>query len=113
MSETIELVIDESGVVRFLSHESNAATDMLRRELGGTSVRASHIVPLDQRWLRVFRLLRLFGDRGLLAALSRRLPCDWVVDLSPSGGGVMGPFSRRTDAIAAEQAALVDRWMGR
>ena len=31
---------------------------------------------------------------------------DWRVDLSPSGGPILGPFNRRSQALAAEECWL-------
>lgn len=31
---------------------------------------------------------------------------EWMVDLRPSGGGELGPFARREDALRAESRAL-------
>ena len=35
----------------------------------------------------------------------------WTADLSPVNGPLLGPFALRTDALAAEQAWLVDHWL--
>ncbi|HIQ20508.1 MAG TPA: hypothetical protein EYH34_04620 [Planctomycetes bacterium] len=35
----------------------------------------------------------------------------WWADLSPAGGPVLGPFHRRSDALAAEQAWLESHWL--
>ncbi len=36
----------------------------------------------------------------------------WFADLAPVGGGVLGPFSRRSEALAAEQNWLENHWLG-
>jgi hypothetical protein len=41
-------------------------------------------------------------DRGL-----------WHADLSPVGGPALGPFPRRSDALAAERAWLAAHWPAR
>lgn len=107
----IEIVIDESGVARFLSHEADEVTRELACALGGSTRRASHVVPRSMFLRLAFRLFRLAGDTGLLAAWTRGWSCDWVVDLSPSGGGLEGPFSCRSEAIDFEQQWLVRRWV--
>lgn len=35
----------------------------------------------------------------------------WCADLSPVGGPTLGPFDRRSDALAAEHAWLESNWL--
>ena len=35
----------------------------------------------------------------------------WTADLSPAGGPVLGPFDRRSDALAAELDWLESHWL--
>jgi hypothetical protein len=35
----------------------------------------------------------------------------WMADLTPVGGPVLGPFSQRSQALAAEQDWLVRHWL--
>ena len=35
----------------------------------------------------------------------------WTADLSPAGGPVLGPFDRRSDALAAELDWLEANWL--
>jgi hypothetical protein len=35
----------------------------------------------------------------------------WCADLSPVGGPLLGPFARRSDALAAEATWLDERWL--
>jgi hypothetical protein len=35
----------------------------------------------------------------------------WIVDLSPVGGMTLGPFPRRSDALAAERGWLDENWL--
>jgi hypothetical protein len=37
----------------------------------------------------------------------------WSADLSPVGGPVLGPFPRRSEALAAELDWLETHWLGR
>jgi hypothetical protein len=36
----------------------------------------------------------------------------WIVDLSPVGGGKLGPFGRRSEALNAEHVWLEQHWLG-
>ena len=36
---------------------------------------------------------------------------DWIADLSPVSGPLLGPFLKRTDAIKAEVRWLRDNWL--
>jgi hypothetical protein len=54
--------------------------------------------------------------RPLIARASRVEPDDsglWHADLSSVGGPVLGPFPRRSEALAAELAWLRDHWLTR
>ena len=35
----------------------------------------------------------------------------WIADLSPVDGPILGPFDKRTDALAAEVQWLRDNWL--
>ena len=35
----------------------------------------------------------------------------WTADLSPVNGPLLGPFSKRADALAAEVAWLLEHWL--
>ena len=35
----------------------------------------------------------------------------WHTDLGPVGGPTLGPFTRRSDALAAEEAWLLEHWL--
>jgi hypothetical protein len=37
----------------------------------------------------------------------------WHADLGPVGGPVLGPFDRRSEALAAEVSWLEEHWLGR
>ncbi len=73
-------------------------------ELGEVTLRrASHVLPLSPPLQFVFKGLRaLFGEKGRVANWTRSWKCHWVVDLSPSGGPYLGPFTDRSKAIADE-----------
>jgi hypothetical protein len=75
------LLIDPRGTVRCLYGE---AIDLAA--LGPLTIqRASHVEP---------------DMNGL-----------WWVDLKPAGGPRLGPFNRRSQALAAEQPWLETRWL--
>lgn len=75
--------------------------------------RMSHIVPVNRvlRWLFV-QLRSHCRDTGWLAAFTRRWPCRWQADLALCGGPVLGPFTRRADALAAEVAWIETHILG-
>jgi hypothetical protein len=81
MSGTIELVINANGSARCVYAE-----DLDLTALGPLSItRASHVEP----------------------------DCcgQWLADLSPVGGPILGPFSKRGQALNAEQAWLSANWL--
>lgn len=66
--------------------------------------RASHVEPWSElsiaarNVIRSKMLNRFFTDD------------DWFADLTPLGGGVVGPFSSREDALLAENTWLTERF---
>ena len=77
----MQLVISHDGILRCIYGE---AIDL--HALGKPDIRrASHVEP----------------DRH----------GQWTADLAPVGGPVMGPFPRRTDALAAESQWLETHWL--
>lgn len=95
----MQVVIDQQGDVTMIVNDLIEPT-----EFGpARQWRASHVLPVNRFLRRWFcRLRRWFGERGLVAAFTRRWPCQWLVDLGPSGGSVFGPFRRRDAAIRFE-----------
>ena len=77
----VELVVSSQGEIRCIYHE-----ELEFKVLGQARItRASHVEPTaDGRW---------------------------TADLTPVGGPVLGPFARRTVALAAEHAWLVRHWL--
>jgi hypothetical protein len=77
----IELVIAAGGTIRCVYSE-----DVDLAALGDVDItRASHVEP---------------NKRG-----------GWLADLSPVGGPVLGPFPRRSQALAAEAEWLAAHWL--
>lgn len=77
----MELMIDAHGVIRCLYDET-----LLLNSLGSPVIqRASHVEPTST---------------GL-----------WVADLEPVQGPQLGPFVRRSAALAAETAWLQQNWL--
>ena len=76
--------------------------------------RASHVLPVNPLLKRLFRWLRdKYGEKGIVAAFTRKWPCRWEADMSPSGGKeVFGPFWNRDKAIAAEIAWINEHVIG-
>jgi hypothetical protein len=77
----VELIVRSGGAVTCIYDE---AIDLA--SLGSLSIqRASHVEP---------------DSSGL-----------WFAELSPVGGPRLGPFDRRSDALAAERAWLKANWL--
>lgn len=77
----MELVVDPGGTVRCIYSE-----ELDLRLFGRAAiVRASHVEP---------------DKHG-----------QWTADLSPVAGPILGPFRRRGEALAAEQAWLAAHWL--
>jgi hypothetical protein len=81
--QMLEIVILADGDVRMIYNES---IDL--RFLGQPNIRrGSHVEPTSDG--------------------------EWTADLSPCGGPVLGPFTNRSAAIAAELAWLAENWLNR
>ena len=77
----MKIMIQPDGTVRCVYGEQ---LDLL--SLGLTDIkRASHVEPLPSG--------------------------DWLVDLEPVGGPEMGPFAKRSEALAAELQWLEENWL--
>lgn len=77
----MELVVTPHGSIRCLYGE-----EIDLRSLGRLSIcRASHVEPNAQG--------------------------QWLADLAPLAGPTLGPFSTRSQALAAEQAWLLAHWL--
>lgn len=79
----MELVVDFTGAVRCVYDET---LDL--EQLGRLMIeRGSHVEPTPDG--------------------------QWTADLSPVGGPELGPFARRSDALAAERHWLETHWLPR
>lgn len=77
----MEMVVDGTGMVRCLYSE-----EIDLPQFGSPAIRrASYVEPDDQG--------------------------QWYADLSPVGGPKLGPFDRRTEALAAEREWLEANWL--
>ena len=77
----MELVIESKGVMRCIYSD-----DIHLQDIGDVVIqRASHVEPDSHS--------------------------EWVADLSPMKGPELGPFSKRTDALAAEVEWLRENWL--
>lgn len=97
----VVLTFNENGTIRFI--DKPAVSGVLSHFGIKERLRASRIEPVNRllRWL--FYLIRdRSTDNSALAAFTRRWPCKWQVDLSLSGGPVLGPYRSRADALSAE-----------
>jgi hypothetical protein len=77
----MELVINKSGQIRCLYDESIDLSALGRLSI----TRASHVEP---------------DEHG-----------QWMADLSPLATETLGPFAKRSQALAAEQAWLARHWL--
>ena len=77
----MELVIDPRGTCRLIYDETIDLNSLGNR----TIQRASHVEPTDKG--------------------------DWQADLLPVGGPVLGPFAKRSEALAAETVWLAQHWL--
>ena len=82
MSLIMQLVIEPTGIVRCIYAEAIDLSALGTPEIA----RASHVEPDEQG-------------------------C-WHADLSPIDGPTLGPFSHRSQALAAEQLWLETHWLG-
>lgn len=85
IDNTMDVVIDPAGVVRFVFDDALAP---LLEQGRATVKRASHVEP---------------------ATDGQGACCGWSADLSPSGGPVLGPFPTRGQAVAAETEWIRER----
>ena len=107
MRDSFTISIGPDGSLNFVADEALVG---LVGDDKATSRRASHVLPTNRVLRVVFRWLRdNCGEKGLVAAFTRRWSCVWQADLSPSNGPVLGPFRVRQDAINAEIAWLESR----
>lgn len=77
----MQLLIDKSGTIRFVYSEEIDLSSLGRMDIR----RASHVEP---------------DENG-----------QWLADLSPVNGPVLGPFTLRSQALAAESAWLEEYWL--
>ena len=59
--------------------------------------------------VNLHRLGRLSIQRG--SHVEPTADGQWTADLSPVNGPLLGPFSKRADALAAEVAWLLEHWL--
>jgi hypothetical protein len=102
------VIVDKDGQVTAIAHDSDLP--LLESVLGPIEARqrGGHVIPAApvKRW--AFRLLRKPGIPSI-AAWTRRWRGQWVVDLTVSGGSVLGPFATRLMAIEAEESWLAEK----
>lgn len=98
MTTGYQITIDTDGRIEFVAKPELTAAfgpETL------TQRRASHVEPTNRLLRALFRLLRAHSqDDSLLAAWTRRWPCQWQVSIVD--GPRFGPFAQRTAAIDAE-----------
>lgn len=78
----MQLIVDPHGAIHCLYSETLDLT-----ALGSLHMRrASHVEPTEKG--------------------------DWMVDLAPVNGPTLGPFPKRSEALAAEEDWLTQNWLG-
>ena len=107
--KVITLTIDENGDQIFLKTD----TADIFLELGEVITRrASHVFPVNFWKRQAFRVLRILGDTGRIAAWSRTWRGPWLVDTSPVGGPILtwghldGGDDRRVATFYSRQNAI-------
>lgn len=107
-AESISLVVRPSGKLQYLYNEridlSALGSEMQRPRL-------SHIEPTeelsDSAWDQWGVQQGLRGE-GAGRAYGYFLHLNaWWADLTPCGGPVLGPFAKRSEALAAEEEAVI------
>ncbi len=106
---TVSITIDEHGDSLFLVSED--AKPFLEEQ--SIVRRASHIEPVVWPTRVAFHALRsIFGDKGWMAAFTRKWPCRWRINTSPIGGDILPvTFRDRQQAIDVEIAYLNGQFM--
>ena len=79
----MQLIIEPGGGVRYVYDEMVDLTTLGRVQI----TRGSHVEPDDQG--------------------------QWLANLRPAGGPTLGPFSLRSEALAAERRWLEEHWLTR
>lgn len=110
---TITVSIDIDGTMRQLLPIQGTPEAMgIPVLVQGVSRRASYVEPYNPVLRFVFHALRIAGDTSMLARVSRRMPCQWRINLSPIDGPVLtGLYMDRNEAIQAEVDYLTKYWL--
>lgn len=82
MRDEVEVIIEADGTVTFV-HDDDLADALVEHYADAAIQRASHVEPTDDG--------------------------RWTADLSPVGGPVLGPYTRRAMALDEEVAWLKNR----
>ena len=95
------LVIDTAGNIKTL--DSDEAKPFIEMGERVSRKRASHVEPVNWILRIIFRFIRwATGETGKVSDFTRQWRVQWRVDLSPSGGPIIGPFKHRGAAIYSE-----------
>ena len=96
--------VNAVGVATFVRDETFAG---LAARGESVITRASHVEPVNPFERILFRILRnVLGETGKVAEWTRKWRGQWLADMGPSGGPVLGPFPRRATAIEHEMEWL-------
>lgn len=80
---SVQIVVTSLGQARMVYDETVDLTSIGQSQI----TRGSHVEPVESS--------------------------SWSADMSPVGGPVLGPFSKRSEALAAEVAWLHQNWLAR
>lgn len=99
-TQGMKIKVLSDGTVRFLVSEG--MSPFLTPD--ATVRRASHVEPDGYIARLGFHALRfIFGEKGWMADFTRRWPCLWRINLSPTNGPILpGRWRDRREAISAE-----------
>lgn len=105
----VRITIGSGGEMRCLSPATGCEVQDALSTLGRATTRRASVVEPVALWRRVaFRLLRwAFGDRGRVAAWTRRWRGQWRVQVLD--GPSLGTHDTREQAIRAEEAWFAGR----
>lgn len=100
------LVINPDGITKAI----NAPVCLSKIGIS-SKTRASHVIPEHELKKIAFKIFRkIFGDTGKISNWTRTWKGPWLIDFSPTIGGLYGPFLSREKALEVEYKKLKE-WL--